>query len=245
MARLSHWYVWFYLQKWGNFEPLYLSNKSKFWKNKSFLVYDLRNVSQQFLISAMIRKYRSGQAEQLVFDCIESTFWKKKWFLVYGFSNVSQKCRTSAIVRKYRRGQADNFWFWYPKVTFFRVFFAVFSCTGHELMVPAKPRNTYSRPHLIQKEPTDYLNFSRRWTILVVQNVTLYYKIDIVIQLFWWLYKWSLAKGYTKHSTPCFYFQQNPRYQLLKNRLLPLSVLQHINNAHCRARYDTTAVFKL
>ena len=56
------------MQKWGNFEPLYLSNESKFLKikKKAFLVYGLRNVSLKFQTSAMIRKYRSGQAEQLV-----------------------------------------------------------------------------------------------------------------------------------------------------------------------------------
>ena len=55
------------MQKWGNFKPLYLSNESKFWKTKkAFLVYGLSNVSQKFETSDMIRKYRSGQAEQLV-----------------------------------------------------------------------------------------------------------------------------------------------------------------------------------
>ena len=78
------------------------------------------------------------------------------------------------MIRKYRSGQADNLWFWHPKITFFEYFFAVFSGAAHELMVPAKPRNTHPRPHLIQKEPIDLLNFPRRWTISGVQNVTLY-----------------------------------------------------------------------
>ena len=57
----------FYVQKWGNFEPFYLSNESKFWKiKKVFLPYGPRNVPQKFQISAMIRKYRSDQTEQLV-----------------------------------------------------------------------------------------------------------------------------------------------------------------------------------
>ena len=38
------------------------------------------------------------------------------------------------------------------KITFFRVFFAVFSGTAHELMVPVKPPYTHPRPHLIPKE---------------------------------------------------------------------------------------------
>ena len=76
--------------------------------------------------------------------------------------------------RKYRSGQADNLWFLYPKITFFRVFIAVSSGTAHELMLTAKPPNTHSRPHLMPKEPTDLLNWSRRWTISGVQNVTLY-----------------------------------------------------------------------
>ena len=54
----------------------------------------------------------------------------------------------------------------------FRVFFAVFSGTAHELMVPVKPLNTHPRPHLMPKELTDLLNWSRRWTISGVQNVT-------------------------------------------------------------------------
>ena len=69
-------------------------------------------------------------------------------------------------------------------------------------MVPAKPPNTHPRPHLMPKEPTDLLNWSRRWTISGVKNVTLYYKIFKVIQLFWWLYKWSLAQALYKTLDP-------------------------------------------
>ena len=58
------------------------------------------------------------------------------------------------------------------------MFFAVFSVTAHELMVPIKPSNTHPRPYLAAKEPTDLLNLLRRGTILGVQNVTLYCKID-------------------------------------------------------------------
>ena len=100
--------------------------------------------------------------------------------------------------------------FWYPKITFFRVFFAVFSGTALKLMVPAKPPNTHPWPHLMSKEQTDLLNSSRRWTISGVQNVTLYYKTDKVIQLFWWLYKWSLAQGLYKTLDPLFLFQIEP-----------------------------------
>ena len=34
------------------------------------------------------------------------------------------------------------------------------------------------------------------------------------------------------------YLREDPRYQLLKNRLFALSVLEHINKAHYRALYD-------
>ena len=35
----TYWYFWLYMQKWGNFEPLYLGNESIFWKiKKVFLV---------------------------------------------------------------------------------------------------------------------------------------------------------------------------------------------------------------
>ena len=81
------------------------------------------------------------------------------------------------------------------KSPFSEFFFSVFSSTAHELKGPAKPPNTHPRSHLMQKEPTDLLNLPSRWTISYVQNVTLYYKMDIVIQLFWWLYKLSLAQG--------------------------------------------------
>ena len=50
----------------------------------------------------------------------------------------------------------------------FRVFFAIFSETADELMVPAKPPNTRPSPYLMQKELTDFLNFPRRSTILGV-----------------------------------------------------------------------------
>ena len=77
-------------------------------------------------------------------------------------------------------------------------------------MVPAYPPNTHPRPHLMRKEPTDFLKLPRRGTILGVQNVNLYCKIDTV-QLFQWLYKWSLAQGLYKSLTVCFYIQWNPR----------------------------------
>ena len=54
----------------------------------------------------------------------------------------------------------------------------------------------------MQKEPTDFLNFPMRGTILGVQNVTLFCKIDTVIQFFRWLYKWSLAQGLYKTIDP-------------------------------------------
>ena len=73
------------------------------------------------------------------------------------------------MIRKYRIGQAKILRFLYQKITFFTVFFALFSGTAHELMVPAKPRNTHPRPLLMQKVPTDLLNFPRRWTISGVQ----------------------------------------------------------------------------
>ena len=90
------------------------------------------------------------------------------------------------------------------------MFFAVFSGTANELMVPAFPPNTHPRPHLMQKETTDFLNLPRRGTILGVQNVALYCKIDTVIQLFRWLYKWSLAQRLYKTLVPLFLFRIEP-----------------------------------
>ena len=63
-------------------------------------------------------------------------------------------------------------------------FFAVFSGTAHELMVRAYPPNTHLRPHVMQKEPIVLLNLPRRDTISGVKIVTLYCKIDTVIQFF-------------------------------------------------------------
>ena len=57
----------FYMQKWGNFEPLYLNNESRFWKIKKVLLFQgLRNVSQKFQPSAVNRKYRNSQTEHLI-----------------------------------------------------------------------------------------------------------------------------------------------------------------------------------
>ena len=118
------------------------------------------------------------------------------------------------------------------------MFFAVFSGTAHELMVPAKPPNTHPRPHLMSKEPTDVLNWSRRWTIPGVQNVTLYYKIDKVIQSLWWLYKWSLAQALYKILDPLFLFQIEPEISTPEKSAFRTERLEHFNNAHYRARYD-------
>ena len=97
-----------------------------------------------------------------------------------------------------------------PKKYLFRVFCAVFSGTAHELMVPAYAPNTHPRPHRIQNKPTDLLNFSSRCTILDVPKVTLYYRIDTVIQLFHWLNKWSLAQWLYKTLCPLVLYQIEP-----------------------------------
>ena len=35
VARPNNWYFLLYVQNWGNFEPLNLSNESNFWKMKN------------------------------------------------------------------------------------------------------------------------------------------------------------------------------------------------------------------
>ena len=61
----------FFMQKWGNFEPLYLNNESRFLKiKKVLLIQGLRNVSQKFQPSAVNRKSRKGQAEQLILSIL-------------------------------------------------------------------------------------------------------------------------------------------------------------------------------
>ena len=75
-----------------------------------------------------------------------------------------------------------------PKIHLFSNVFAVFSGTAHELMVPTKAPNTHPRPHLMQKDTTDFLNFPRLGTILGVQkSPCVENTIDTVIQLFQWL----------------------------------------------------------
>ena len=138
--------------------------------------------------------------------------------------------------RKYRSGRGDNLWSWYPKLTFFYVFFAVFSGTAHELMVHAKPPNSHPSPYLMQKEPTDLLNLLRRGTISDVQNVTLYCKIDTVILFFRWVFIWSPAQGLYKTLDPLFLHQKNLKYQALKNMHFVLGLFEQISNAHCCAR---------
>ena len=75
VAMPNNWYFRFFLKMCGNFEPLYLSNKSKFWKIKkgAFSLWPW-NVSQKFQTSAMDRKYRSGQADNLCVDNKKSPF---------------------------------------------------------------------------------------------------------------------------------------------------------------------------
>ena len=41
-------------------------------------------------------------------------------------------------------------------------------------------------------------------------NITLYYKIDKVIQMFRWLYKWLLSQGLHKTHDPLFLFPIEP-----------------------------------
>ena len=143
----------------------------------------------------------------------EQTFWKTK----------KKNCFELRVLELYHKNFKHLPWveskevarpiicgFDTQKSHFVRVFFAVFSGTAHELMVPAKRPNAHPRPHLMPKESTDLLNSSRRWTISGVQNGTLYYKIDKVIQLLWWLYKWSLAHGLYKTLDNLFLFQIEP-----------------------------------
>ena len=103
-------------------------------------------------------------------------------------------------------------------------------------MVPAQPPNTHPSPHLMQKDATNLLNLPRRGTISGVQNVTLYCKIDIVIQLFRLVYKWSLAQGLQKTLDPLLLYQKNLRYEALKNRLLVLCLFKQSSNTHYCAR---------
>ena len=88
--------------------------------------------------------------------------------------------------------------------------FKVFSETAHELMAMHKLPNSHPRPHLIQKEPIDFLNLPRRGTISGVENVILYCKIDTVNQLLRWICKWSLAQGLYITLDPLFLFQIEP-----------------------------------
>ena len=122
------------------------------------------------------------------------------------------------------------------KSHFFGVFFAVFSGTAHELMVPAQPPNTHPSPRLMQKEPRDLPNLLRRGTISGVRNVTLYCKIATVTQLFRWVYKWPLAQWLYKTLEALFLYQKYPRYRALKIGFFVLELVEQISNSHCSAR---------
>ena len=136
------------------------------------------------------------------------------------------------MIRKHRSGQVLV-----PKTTFFSVLFAVFAGTAHQLMVPAKPCNTHPKPHLMQKEPTDLLNFPRplndyrgskchsvlynRYSnpvvLMAIQMVTGPRAVQNARPLFLFPIESEIStpentnghwsKGYTKHLTPCLYIQ--------------------------------------
>ena len=145
--------------------------------------------------------------------CISSTnqhFEKKRSVFGLGSWECIPKISDICHEQKVQKWPWLQFVFLIPKNHLFSSFFCVFSGTAPELMVPAKPPNTHPKPHLMQKEPTDLLDFPRRCTISGVQNVTLYYKIDIVIQLFCWIYKWSLAQGLYKTLDLLFLFPIEP-----------------------------------
>ena len=114
--------------------------------------------------------------------------------------------------------------------------FSGFLRNPHGLMVPAQPPYTHPGLHLMQKEPIDFLNLPRRGTISGVQNVTLYCKTDTAIQLFQWLYKWSLAQGLYKTLDPLFLYSIQPEistpeksvflYSVLSNKLVTFPIVR-------------------
>ena len=62
----------------------------------------------------------------------------------------------------------------------------------------------------MQMEPTDLLNLPRCGTISGVQNAILHCKIDTVVQMFRWIYKWSLTQGLYKALHPLFLYPIEP-----------------------------------
>ena len=88
----------------------------------------------------------------------------------------------------------------------------------------AQPPNNHPRPYLMQKELTDFLNFPRGCTILGVQNVTLYCKIDTVIQSFRWIYKWSLAQILYKTLVSLFLLPIEP--EISTPEISPLCIVR-------------------
>ena len=121
----------------------------------------------------------------------------------------------------------------------FSVFFAVFSGTAHELMVPAKPRNTHPRSHIMRRNHqlinSIFLGAERfptfKMSPCIIKQIQKSNCSDGNTNGHW-------PEGYTKHSTPCFYLKQNPRYHLLKNRVFVMGAFEHISNMHYRARSD-------
>ena len=129
--------------------------------------------------------------------------------------------------RKYRSGR--------PKIsglntknTFFGCLFVVFSGTTHELIA--------TLDHVMQKEPIVLLNLPSRGTISRVQNVSVYCKIDTVIQLFRWIYKWPLVQGLYKTLDPLFLYEIEPEITSPEKSAFVLGLFEQNSNFHCSAR---------
>ena len=90
----------------------------------------------------------------------------------------------------------------------------------------------------MQKEPIVLLNLPRRGTISGVKKVTLYCKIDSLIQFFRCIYKWQLVQGLYKTLVPLFLYQVGTYISTTEKSAFVLGLFEHISNAHCCARFD-------
>ena len=116
---------------------------------------------------------------------------------------VLHLCNVACSMQKKKKSAI----FFHLKIMFFKVFLE----TAHELMVIRKLPNAHPRPHLVAKEPTDLLNWSRP----VLKNK---YSNPIVLMAI------EMVTGPTLN--PLF-----PDINYLQNRLFVMSVFEHISNA--------------
>ena len=100
--------------------------------------------------------------------------------------------------------------------------------------------NSFSKPSFASptSQALHLIQLASRPSISGVQNLTLYCKIDTVILLFRWVYKWSLAQGPSKTLDPLFLQPIEPEIWTLEKSGFATKPFGNNCNADCCARTD-------